>query len=199
MTAAFVADRTELERVPDGTVISWLRIPGDHTSEAVAFVRREIDHDDQIGPPRQVTWISPGGWDPMSIEQAGVTFPATVIRWGEVPISEPEILPQVFSIESGGTWSRQAALDAAARVFTGSGPRPVIGEQVLDTAEMFQEWLTRPAPDAATLPERLRAGADAIDEAREILGPNGLHFGQMMLDLNDGRMPPPDTAQGFTP
>lgn len=27
----------------------------------------------------------------------------------------------------------------------------------------------------------------------------GLHFGQMMLDLNDGRMPPPDTSQGFMP
>lgn len=27
----------------------------------------------------------------------------------------------------------------------------------------------------------------------------GLHFGQMMLDLNDGRMPPPTTAEGFNP
>ena len=176
MTAAFVADRTELERVPDGTVISWLRIPGDHTSEAVAFVRREIDHDDQIGPPRQVTWISPGGWEPMSIADAGVTFPATVIRWGEVPVSEPELAPIAWgTIDSGGTWAREKALECATRLYSGDTVLASLSD-ITSTADAFVEWLTRSE-----------------------LVTNGLHFGQMMLDLNDGRMSPPDTAQGFMP
>lgn len=36
-----VSSRTGLTNVPDGTLITWLRIPGDPTSEAVAFVRHE--------------------------------------------------------------------------------------------------------------------------------------------------------------
>lgn len=171
-----IADAAHLAVVPDGTIISWLRIPGDTTSEAVAFVRREswrIPATEETGVD---VWISPGGWDPQTIEDAGVNFPATVIRWGDVavePLTGAEIPTLMETLDSGGTWARQAALDAAARVFTGTGatyPRTTV-EDVLGTAERLQEWLNRPDPDEATLPERLRVGADAIDQAREILGP----------------------------
>lgn len=37
-----IPDAAHLRTLPDGTIISWLRVPGDRTSEAVAFVRREV-------------------------------------------------------------------------------------------------------------------------------------------------------------
>lgn len=155
MTAAFIASASELERVPDGTVISWLRIPGDSTSEAVAFVRREVetDHDDETETPvtREVVWISPGGWAPHTIESAGVTFPATVIRWGEVTVSEaPADALQSYVLDSGGQYARASALDAAVRLFGGdslyvlprNGEGPKI-EVVLAVAKRFEEHLLR--------------------------------------------------------
>lgn len=155
MTAAFIATVDDLHRVPDGTVISWLRIPGDHTSEAVAFVRREreITAMDGGGRPTEwdnVVWITPGGWQPMTPADAGVTYPATVIRWGEVPATEDpaDPLPYPFAIptiDTGGTWARQAALDAAARVWAGNAVNAhawVESDKVIDTAERFAAWLT---------------------------------------------------------
>lgn len=182
MTAAFITSAAELARVPDGTVISWLRIPGDHTSEAVAFVRHETEQrTDLDGRPMAfgteapgelpgmmtTVWISPGGWDPMSIEDAGVNFPATVIRWGEVTVSEEPLgyLP-ALTLDSGGTWAREKALEAAARLFTGAGVH--VDDSVLRVADRFVGWLKR---DDETLAQRLHAAADAIDEARNILGP----------------------------
>lgn len=74
--------------------------------------------------------------------------------------------------------------------------------------------------DKARSPEYLEGRQDGINYAAQVLDAyrqkyarsfcahstehfrivsQGLHFGQMMLDLNDGRMPPPDTAQGFMP
>lgn len=164
-----IADAAHLEVVPDGTIISWLRIPGDATSEAVAFVRREawrIPATEQTGVD---VWISPGGWDPQTIEDAGVTFPATVIRWGDVaaePLTGAEIPTLMQTLDSGGTWSRQAALDAAARVFQGMGVH--VDESVLRVADRFVGWLNR---DDDSLAQRLHAAADAIDEARNTLGP----------------------------
>ena len=157
---AFITSAADLETVPDGTVISWLRIPGDHTSEAVAFVRREVENmGEGVRGLRHVTWISPGGWQPMSVADAGVTFPCQVIRWGEVPASAPEPplptgdlfadigmdAPQlpVYAVPgmNGGTWSRQAALDAAARSWSGVGAGVAKAERVIDTAEKLLEWL----------------------------------------------------------
>lgn len=76
-----IPDAAHLRTLPDGTIISWLRIIGDPTSEAVAFVRREVTNES--GFPTVDVWISPGGWDPQTIESAGVTFPAHVVRLGE--------------------------------------------------------------------------------------------------------------------
>ncbi|AER48972.1 hypothetical protein CM14_gp59 [Mycobacterium phage Acadian] len=179
MSAAFVASAAELETVPDGTVISWLRIPGDHTSEAVAFVRQEIEQRPCAWSPAdgrpinfaetRVTWISPGGWDPMSVEDAGVTFPATVIRWGEVPVNDEPLPPQAFTLASGGTWSRETALKAAVELFRGdtlyvlprNGEGPVLGP-VLQVAEDFQAWL-----DRDTLSEIVNNGVISTEQAHE--------------------------------
>lgn len=149
MTTALIASAAELERVPDGTIISWLRIPGDSTSEAVAFVRVEAWRAPMTGETGRDVWISPGGWDPMSVEQAGVSFPATVIRWGEVAISE-EPPVAVGTLDSGGAYTRIAALDAAVQLFRGDSlyvlPRNGEGpnlQPVLDTAKVFETHLLR--------------------------------------------------------
>lgn len=146
---AYIHDEHHLAVAPDGTVISWLRIPGDPTSEAVAFVRREVDYDNPTvhGGPHATVWISPGGWDPMTIEQAGVTFPAHVIRWGDVSttlIRADEAPALVETLDSGGAYQRVAALDAAARAYQGmtvmSGKRE---DKIIGVAETFLDWLLK--------------------------------------------------------
>lgn len=114
-----IPDEAHLRTLPDGTIISWLRIIGDNTSEAVAFVRREVTNES--GFPTVDVWISPGGWDPQTIESAGVTFPAHVVRLGEfnpehylgaeIPLLTETLASGV--LDSGGTWARafEAYLD----------------------------------------------------------------------------------------
>lgn len=140
---AYIHDEHHLAVVPDGTVISWLRIPGDPTSEAVAFVRREVDYDNPTvhGGPHATVWISPGGWDPMTIEQAGVTFPAHVIRWGDVStevLLGDEVPALVETLESGGSYARTSALDASARVNAGT---TATTDQIIADADRFLAWL----------------------------------------------------------
>lgn len=146
-----VNNRKQLEDLADGTIITWLRIPGDRTSEAVAFVRVELEYDDgpagptATGAAHRVVWISPGGWDPQTIESAGVTFPVVAFtdpsHYDE--LSAPELLtmpdpPQFQELITGGTWPREAALQAAARVFQGDGPH---ADRVLGLADKFVQWL----------------------------------------------------------
>jgi len=160
--SGMIRDSRHLRTLPDGTIISWLRIPGDATSEAVAFVRREVDPEQGV-----VVWISPGGWSPHTIEDAGVTFPCEVIRLGafhpdQYPAAEElpvltEALAEVGEIH-GGTWAREAALAAAARVYQGLGiPLGLEASSiVLATAEHFEDWLDRDvAPEP---PERDMVG-----------------------------------------
>ncbi|QWY84402.1 hypothetical protein SEA_KNOCKER_60 [Mycobacterium phage Knocker] len=140
-----IHDAMHLSVVPDGTIITWLRIPGDPTSEAVAFVRREMD----LSSGTPVVWISPGGWSPQTIESAGVTFPAHVVRWGDVSVTAytaPEVPALVETLDSGGAWNRGQALECAARVRAGDAANSrdwVTAESVLNMADTFLEWLTR--------------------------------------------------------
>jgi hypothetical protein len=182
--AGLVPDAAHLRTLPDGTIISWRRIPGDPTSEAVAFVRREIEAvSPEDGRPFHVTvWISPGGWDPQTIEGAGVTFPCQVVRWGEftpeaVPSNELPLLTETISgCLHGGTWSREKALDASARVHAGqmAGRLGMSGHaDVLATAEVFEAWLDREVPSAPPLDKlstRLFHAYEAITEARQKFG-----------------------------
>ncbi|QHB37794.1 hypothetical protein I5G63_gp053 [Mycobacterium phage Imvubu] len=149
-----LVDEHHLAVVPDGTIITWRRIVGDPTSEAVAFVRREVDRYDD-GSPRVDVWISPGGWDPMTIEQAGVTYPAHVIRWGDVStelLVGDEVPALVETLDRGGAYNRASALDAAARVAAGNAVNSrdwVDAEAVLIDADRYLEWLNRdPLADA---------------------------------------------------
>jgi hypothetical protein len=146
MSITHIHDADHLAVVPDGTIITWERIVGDPTSTAVAFVRTEIDLDhDSPSFGERITWISPGGWDPQSIESAGVTFPATVVRWGEVSstvYTAPELPAVIETLEMGGTYHRVSALDAAARVAAGTNQTD---EGILATATAFERWLNRDA------------------------------------------------------
>lgn len=172
-------DQSEIESVPDGTIITWLRIPGDSTSAAVAFVNHESEQNvDLDGRPtgpdngmHRITWISPGGWQPMTVEDAGVTYPAQVLRWGEndhttdaeiirtasadwgryeSPRTLPEFQritvlpdpPEFVPLLHGGTWAREKALECASRVHARLSWTT---SNVLATAEDFEAWLNRNA------------------------------------------------------
>ncbi|ACF05059.1 hypothetical protein Nigel_56 [Mycobacterium phage Nigel] len=149
-----IPDAAHLRTLPDGTIISWLRITGDPTSEAVAFVRREVTNES--GFPTVDVWISPGGWDPQTIESAGVTFPAHVVRLGEfnpehylgaeIPLLSETLASGV--LDHGGTWAREKALECASRVWAGMSAIRDRDGAILDTARKFEDYLD-PEPDAA--------------------------------------------------
>jgi hypothetical protein len=140
-----VNSAAELEQLPDGTIITWLRIPGDRTSEAVAFVRAEYE---SMGPGvrglQRVTWISPGGWDPKSVEDAGVTFPCVAFT-DPSPYAEAEAQVETFPVITGGTWPREAALEAAAQVYQGTGMDGLMTDDlagnITQLADRLVTWL----------------------------------------------------------
>jgi hypothetical protein len=176
---------TEVENLPDGSLITWLRIPGDETSRAVAFVRQEVQPCSGTAACKfneclceTITWVSPGGWQPMSVRQAAIIYPVHVISLGDIDLGDnthndpthkagpnpdaEQLTPPTgycempspseynkaltsYTLESGGTWSRQQALECAARVW--SGRHDVAYSSVLGTAEAFETWLDRPAKD----------------------------------------------------
>lgn len=164
-----LANADEVGRVPDGTLIRWLRIPGDETSEAVAFVRHETEHvhvSCTMSHRDALSGVT--SCQPMTLEDAGVTYPAEVLRWGSAAsvADAREKFDQIqaeadqrFSawpeqhglVEleplTGGTWARETALNAAARVWAGAG---LSDGSVLDTAEAFETWLDR-EPDLPTV------------------------------------------------
>ncbi len=137
-----VSSRTGLTNVPDGTIITWLRIPGDSTSEAVAFVRHEDDYDTPTahGGAVRTTWVSPGGWAPQSPEDAGVTYPC--VAHTELDPAEPEILAEANP--------RRDALFAAALVYQGNGTEASadwLAGQVTALADGLAEWLIPTPPE----------------------------------------------------
>lgn len=146
-----VADEAHLRTLPDGTIITWLRIPGDPTSEAVGFVRREVTYNDSTMGETTV-WITPGGWNPHTPESAGVTYPATIVRLGafdpehylgaEIPLLTDTLAACVH----GGTWPREKALECAAQVYSGQGR----ADDVLAAAREFEDYLDPDDPGAGT-------------------------------------------------
>lgn len=179
MAAVEVRDAAHLAALPDGSIITWLRIPGDETSEAIAFVHVEMEQcTDLDGRPlafgneapgelpgmMRVVWISPGGWQPMTIEDAGVNYPVHVLRWGEGTDDDyqakvdqiqsrwawpepPPLLPMLDGLH-GGTWAREKALECASRFWAGQAVGAtgwVDHEQICTTAERFETWLDRKA------------------------------------------------------
>lgn len=143
-----------LAHIPDGSIIEWERIAGDQTSTAVAYLHREVeaqtDADGRTIAEGPVTWISPGGWQPMTVEEAGLTYPVRVIRLGpDNPPAPPVVpeLPQTWPLIQGGTWAREKALECASRAWAGmSAIRDRDGE-IIKTAARFEEWLQQDGAD----------------------------------------------------
>jgi hypothetical protein len=161
-----VSSRTGLTNVPDGTLITWLRIPGDPTSEAVAFVRHEDDYETPAahGGPTRTTWVSPGGWAPQSPEEAGVTYPCHVVN-----LAAPAT-PEDREIKDDAD-ARRDALFAAALVYQGNGTEASadwLNGQVTALADGLAEWLTPPLvpsliAEAIDHPSPARLSPAAID------------------------------------
>ncbi|AHZ95321.1 hypothetical protein HL05_gp061 [Mycobacterium phage Manad] len=141
-------DKDHLESLPDGTIIEWQRIVGDETSTAVAYVRSEVEGAETHAIAckfneclcERVVWISPGGWQPLTPEQAGINYPARVVRIGPgnddrvVTPSTPHAQPPVSV--------RMAALDAASRVRAGDAINSrVSADLVTELADKFVTWL----------------------------------------------------------
>lgn len=145
-----VYTEASLAHIPDGSIIEWERITGDKTSTAVAYFRVEIDLDAPTEETSRTVWISPGGWQPMTIEEAGLTYPVRVVRLGPdnppVPPAIPE-LPEIGTLLSGGTYPRDKALECASRAWAGmSAIRDRDGE-IIKTAARFEEWLLQDSAD----------------------------------------------------
>lgn len=179
-----VNTEAELEALPDGTIIRWLRIPGDSTSEAVAFVRQQIEADHDIDNRQvrvdTVTWISPGGWQPMTVEDAGITYPVEVVRFGETSTLAERVAavpPQIWPADNlealtGGTWAREKALDAAARVHQQAGYAghtvKFLGDKITDLAEVFEAWLDRDAEPEDSMSEQGELVATMASDLAEV-------------------------------
>lgn len=164
---AFIPTADDLSELPDGSLISWLRIVGDETSRAVAFV-----HIEKRGTDEEIVWISPGGWSPMSPDEAGILYPAQVVIWGDLDVwldggEQGMAVDQEAALKTletqvlatGGTWPREKALEAASRVYQGvHGPgwtADELADKTLDIAARFAEWLegTIPTPQPPVTPE----------------------------------------------
>ncbi|AEN79576.1 hypothetical protein SEA_BOYLE_59 [Mycobacterium phage Boyle] len=154
-----VLTQADLEQLPDGTLITWNRIQGDPTSKAVAFVN--VEYDDQGD---RVVWLSPGGWEPMTPERAGITYPCHVVvlgtldaflASGAVGLSPEAFTPDpVDPVISGGTYPRDVALQAAAQVYAGTGESDTT---VLGTAQVYADWLTDTGPSPQEMLRELLA------------------------------------------
>ena len=179
-SAGTVVDAEHLRTLPDGTIITWLRIPADPTSEAVGFVRREVTAGEIT------VWITPGGWNPHTPESAGVTYPATIVRMGafnpEHYLGEeiPLLTETLTGCVHGGTWAREKALECAARVYESTGvaiyERTGVAADVLDTARQFEAYLDPDdEPDARNEIVHVLLDADVVP------------YGEVLVCYADGR------------
>lgn len=84
MSFVLVTTTAEVTALPDGTLISWLPVMDDPSSEAVAFVRKTVTDINPGGvTPAALhdTWIAPGnGWAPEPV--TSIVFPARIILLG---------------------------------------------------------------------------------------------------------------------
>ena len=169
---------SDLYALADGTLITWLRIPSDPTSHAIAFVN--IEHtDDPDAPEPTVLWISPGGWMPMTPTGADVTYPCVALGTLQEIVDgqhqldvlindvQPYTLPEVHTLDVGGSWPslRVEALKAAATVWTTSIDRRFLPSDVLDTAGDFLKWLSNDPLDEALA--SLRNPFDSVESEPE--------------------------------
>lgn len=108
---------------PDGTLISWLRVPDDESSRAVAFVRHHADE----------AWISPGIGTPRSIDTIE-TFPVTVVAGPDTDSSLRRVLRNRH---------REVALECATSMACTLRAKgiDVTGNEITAWADNFAAWL----------------------------------------------------------
>lgn len=166
MSFVLVNSPAEVTALPDGTLISWVPVINDPSSEAVAFVRKQTT-DVNPGGKTPVTlhdaWIAPGnGWEPEPV--SSIVFPARIILLG-VPQSGDHVPegyltstdeddddvsaytpdePQWEATITGGTYPRDVALQAAVQLYGRDDPELIQTSiaDVLATATAFADWLT---------------------------------------------------------
>lgn len=164
----------DLFALADGELITWCRIDGDETSRCIAFFRREYDDD---MPKGVALWLSPGGWEPMSPDVAGIKYPAIALgTFDEIVTTahgmqvlvddvQPYTLPTVHTLDVGGSWPslRVEALKAATVAWQGMSAIRNRDETMLNTADEFLAWLERHPIDAA-----LAAVSNPFDAAEPV-------------------------------
>lgn len=185
----------EVAALPDGTLISWLPVMDDDSSEAVAFVRRnQIEAvADDLRTPNVETWISPGnGWEPEPL--TSIVFPARIILLGTpapgdyVPNDYPtstdrsthdehdeslELLPWVTGLETvtGGTYPRDMALQAASTITAQTTTTSTTVEKCIDVtlqlADAFADWLIA-LPGQTAASDLVNAGIIDADQLGSI-------------------------------
>lgn len=139
----------DVAALPDGTLITWLPVADDPSSEAVAFVRT-------AGTDRPCeTWISPGnGWEPEGLDV--LVFPVRVLikeGWIASDVAGDGIIAQ--TLIGGGTYPRDVALQAAATAFAGN--QHLSAQLIINFAETFAAWLLD-SPTTAALDDLVNHG-----------------------------------------
>lgn len=167
MSYVIVNSRAEVAELPDGTLISWLPVIDDPSSEAVAFVRKVTGLPLNTPEARSLNvWVSPGnGWAPEPLTT--IVFPARIILLGtprpgdyvppayltstdgEVVDSDTADFLLTGAELTGGTYPRDVALQAAVTLLapaTVPGISPADATSLTDitrvVADKFADWLT---------------------------------------------------------
>lgn len=180
MSSGLLNTAKEVAQLPDGTLITWIPVMDDPSSEACAFIRktdREKSRPDSRTPLD--VWLAPGnGWAPESLD--ALVFPVRVVLLGVwqpgdfIPLTtSPQLIDfgsngaanssdfvaeSMLAPISGGTYPRDVALQAAATLFS---QQPKVSAQLVTSfAETFAMWLmaepvTRAADDDQFDPVRL--------------------------------------------
>lgn len=153
----YLDDLDKIAALPDGTLITWLPVHDDPSSEACAYVRKNITDINPGGAtPATLTdvWIAPGnGWEPEGLNV--LVLPVKVILLGTLAIRADDYIPPLQTLSgayeirdaelgtidfAGGTYPRDVALQAAAAAFAGN--QHLSAQLIVNFAETFARWLT---------------------------------------------------------
>lgn len=129
-----LCDESDVADLPDGSIISWFRIEGDRTSEAIALVHTQDG----------TTWVSPGGWEPLPLS-AIENYPVELIRLGE-SLGVPYLSATLETPFSDPDQDRRAnavamALDFARDRGTFTAAHPGY-KTVLEVAHQFDSYIS---------------------------------------------------------
>lgn len=146
----YVYNADQLASLPDNSLIMWEAVPGDPTSETVAFLRREhhppLSNPVPIPPP--TLWVTPGALgEPLAPTDAGVTYPARVMRYGGLDGTLDGVLPAPVLTTTDTFDIAATALECAVSYHAGDVRSP---ESVIAVASEFADWLRAQVDDRHT-------------------------------------------------